>query len=75
MIFYLAIILMILGTTFYHVAQKSVPAQVNPMFSLAMNYITALVGIGLLFFHEHLSARSLSGVILSVAELGLITQR
>jgi hypothetical protein len=44
MIFYLPIVLMILGTTTYHVAQKSVPNQVNPLFSLAMNYLTALAG-------------------------------
>jgi len=139
MLFYLPIILMILGTTLYHVAQKSVPAQVNPMFSLAMNYITALVGtflliplyptraagpwtlknvnwascavgisivgvelavllayrtgwkislvsvigntasalllvgVGLMFFHEHLSGKSLAGVALCLAGLALIT--
>ena len=138
--FYLPILLMILGTTFYHVAQKSVPAQVNPMFSLAMNYVTALigtalliplyptrtagpwslkginwascavgvsivavelsvllayrtgwrvsilsvigntasalllVGIGLLFFHEHLSAKTVAGVALCLVGLGLITR-
>lgn len=44
MIFYLPIILMIVGTTAYHVAQKSVPSQVNPLFSLAINYLTALAG-------------------------------
>jgi hypothetical protein len=34
MIVYLPLILMILGTTFYHIGQKSVPTQVNPVFSL-----------------------------------------
>lgn len=48
MIVYLPVILMILGTTFYHIGQKSVPTQVNPMFSLVLNYITALVGTLLL---------------------------
>jgi drug/metabolite transporter (DMT)-like permease len=141
MIVYLPILLMILATTFYHIAQKSVPSQVNPMFSLAMNYMTALfgtllliplypprtagawslkninwascavgisivgvelsvllayrtgwrisilsvigntasalflVGIGLLFFHEHLSARNLAGVALCLIGLALVTQR
>ena len=141
MIVYLPIILMILGTTFYHVAQKSVPTNVNPMFSLAMNYITAiigtmllipfypqrtagpwslkgvnwascavgisivavelsvllayrtgwrisilsvigntasallLVGIGLIFFREHLSARNLAGVVLCLVGLALVTQK
>jgi drug/metabolite transporter (DMT)-like permease len=140
MIVYLPLILMILGTTFYHIGQKSVPTQVNPVFSLALNYITALigtvllvplyptrtagpwslkglnwascavgisivgvelavllayrtgwrisilsvigntasalllVGIGLVFFHEHVSARNLAGVILCLVGLALVTQ-
>src|SRR5438128_1013994 len=48
MALYLPIILMILATTVYHVAQKSVPSQVNPVFSLAMNYLVALLGTLLL---------------------------
>ncbi|HZE26404.1 MAG TPA: EamA family transporter [Terriglobales bacterium] len=140
MIFYLPIILMALGTTFYHVAQKSIPTQVNPLFSLVMNYLTALVGtllliplyppgtagpwslksvnwascavgisivgvelavllayrtgwkislvsvigntasalllvvIGLVFFREHVSGRSVAGVGLCLVGLALITQ-
>jgi drug/metabolite transporter (DMT)-like permease len=140
MAFYLPILLMIAGTTFYHIAQKSVPPSVNPLFSLVMNYLTALigtlfliplypartagawsvknvnwascavgisivgvelavllayrtgwkisivsvigntasalllVGIGLAFFHEHISARTLAGVALCLVGLGLITQ-
>jgi drug/metabolite transporter (DMT)-like permease len=46
--FYLPIVLMIVGTTVYHIAQKSVPAPVNPAFSLVMNYVTALLGTLLL---------------------------
>jgi drug/metabolite transporter (DMT)-like permease len=34
-----------------------------------------LVGIGLLFFHEHLSARNLAGVALCLIGLALVTQR
>jgi drug/metabolite transporter (DMT)-like permease len=141
MMYYLPIVLMILATTLYHLAQKSVPTQVNPTFSLAMNYVTALigtflliplypprtagpwslrnmnwascavgisivgvelavllayrtgwkislvsvigntasalllVGVGLLFFHEHLSGKSIAGVALCLAGLALITQR
>lgn len=141
MIVYLPVILMILGTTFYHIAQKTVPMNVNPMFSLAMNYVTALlgtmllvplyppriagpwslkgvnwascavgisivavelsvllayrtgwrisilsvigntasalllVGIGLVFFHEHVSARNLTGVVLCLVGLALVTQK
>ena len=140
MLLYLPVVLMILGTTFYHVAQKSVPTQVNPIFSLAMNYITALVGavlliplyparahgpwslkninwascavgvsivgvelavllayrtgwkvsvlsvigntasalllvgIGVLFFHEHVSAKTSAGVILCLVGLALVSQ-
>jgi len=48
MFFFLPIILMIVGTTTYHIAQKSVPTQVNPLFSLVINYFTALVGTLLL---------------------------
>jgi len=141
MMFYLPIVLMILATILYHMAQKSVPTQVNPTFSLAMNYIAALigtvlliplypprtagpwslrnvnwascavgisivgvelavllayragwkislvsvigntasalllVGVGLLFFHERLSGKSIAGVALCLAGLALITQR
>jgi uncharacterized membrane protein len=140
MLFYLPVILMIVGTTTYHIAQKSVPGSVNPAFSLAINYLTALagtllliplypvrtagswslrgvnwasaavgisivgvelavllayrsgwrvsllsvignsasalllVGIGLAFFHEHLSLRNVSGVILCLIGLALISQ-
>lgn len=140
MFFYVPVILMIVGTTTYHIAQKSVPTQVNPMFSLVINYLTALagtllliplypsrtagpwsvkginwasaavgvsivgvelavllayrsgwrvsllsvigntasalllVGIGLLFFHEQLSLRNVTGIGLCLAGLALITQ-
>jgi len=140
MLFYLPVILMIVGTTTYHIAQKSVPMQVNPVFSLTINYFTALVGtllliplypsrsagpwsirginwasaavgvsiagvelavllayrsgwrvsllsvignsasalllvaIGLLFFHEHLSLRNVTGIGLCLVGLALITQ-
>jgi uncharacterized membrane protein len=141
MLFYLPVILMIVGTTTYHIAQKSVPTQVNPVFSLVINYFTALVGTllliplypsrsagswnmkginwasvavgvsivgvelavllayrngwrvsllsvignsasalllvgsGLLFFHDHLSIRNVTGIGLCLVGLALITQR
>ena len=141
MVFYFPILLMILATTVYHIAQKSVPVQVNPAFSLVMNYLVALLGtlllfplyaqrkadlwewkslnwgscvvgvsivgielgvllayrtgwkislvsvigntasasllagIGSLFFHEHLTPRSLVGVALCLAGLVLIAER
>lgn len=43
MIFYLPLLLVIASTTLYHVSQKSVPSQVNPMLSVTTNYVTALV--------------------------------
>jgi hypothetical protein len=46
--FYLPIIIMILGTTFYHVGQKSIPSHLSPVLSLAVNYVTALVATLLL---------------------------
>jgi drug/metabolite transporter (DMT)-like permease len=138
--FYLPIVLMAVGTAVYHVAQKSVPAQVNPVFSLVMNYVTALlgslllvpffpprpggwalrnvnwasclvgasivavelavllayragwkislasvvgnvatalilVGVGLLFFHEHLSLKNVGGIGLCLLGLVLVAQR
>jgi drug/metabolite transporter (DMT)-like permease len=139
MVFHLPVLLMILGTTTYHIAQKSVPSQLNPLFSLAVNYLTALlgtvlliplypartagpwavrglnwasagvgasivlvelsvllayragwrisilstigntasalalVGIGLLFFREHLTRANLAGIVRCLVGLGLIT--
>jgi len=140
MLFYLPVILMIVCTTTYHIAQKSVPGSLNPVFSLVINYLTALagtflliplypaqasgawtlkgvnwasatvglsvvgvelavllayrsgwrvsllsvignsasalllVGIGLAFFHEHLSLRNLTGIVLCPIGLALISQ-
>lgn len=42
--FYVPIALIVASTTLYHFAQKSVPAAVNPIASLAINYVTALAG-------------------------------
>jgi drug/metabolite transporter (DMT)-like permease len=140
MLFFLPILLMILGTTTYHISQKSVPTQVNPLLSLAVNYLTALagtvlliplypvrtagpwsvkginwasaavgvsivavelsvllayrtgwqisilstlgntasalllVGVGLLFYREHVTAGNLAGIVLCLVGLGLITR-
>jgi drug/metabolite transporter (DMT)-like permease len=139
-IFYLPLLLTVGATTLYHVAQKSVSPQVNPMLSVTVNYVTALivsllilpfypgnslrgswknlnwasvtvgvaivgielgfvvayragwrisvaslianvstalllVGIGLLFFREHLSGRNAAGIILCIAGLGLVVYR
>jgi len=43
MLFYLPIALTALATTLYHIAQKSIPPDVNPMVSLVVTYATSLV--------------------------------
>ena len=42
-IFYLPLLLVVGATTLYHIAQKSVSPQVNPMLSVTVNYVTALL--------------------------------
>lgn len=42
-IFYLPLLLVVASTTLYQVSQKSVSPQVNPMFSVTVNYVTALI--------------------------------
>jgi drug/metabolite transporter (DMT)-like permease len=139
-IFYLPLLLTVGATTLYHIAQKSVSPQVNPMLSVTVNYVTALllsllilplypgnslraswrnlnwasvavgvaivgielgfvvayragwrisvaslianvttalllVGIGLVFFREHLSGRGALGIVLCIAGLGLVMYR
>ena len=41
--FYLPIVLAVLCTTVYHIAQKAIPVRVNPMVSVTISYVTALV--------------------------------
>jgi drug/metabolite transporter (DMT)-like permease len=139
-IFYLPLLLVVGATTLYHVAQKSVSPQVNPMLSVTVNYVTALivsllilplypgnslraswknlnwasvavgvaivgielgfvvayragwrisvaslianvatalllVGVGLVFFREHLNGRNALGIMLCIAGLGLVMYR
>ena len=74
MLFYLPILLMILGTTTYHVAQKSVPTQLNPLLSLAVNYLTALAGTVLLiplFPSRTAGSWSLKGINWASAAVGI----
>lgn len=140
MIFYLPLVLVIGATTLYHIAQKSVSPQVNPMLSVTVNYVTALVvsllilpfypgkslrvswrnlnwasvavgvaivgielgfvvayragwrisvaslianvatalllvAVGVVFFREHLSGRSVAGIALCILGLGLVMYR
>jgi uncharacterized membrane protein len=42
-IFYLSISLAILSTLFYHICQKSTPANANPAFALLVTYIVSAV--------------------------------
>jgi drug/metabolite transporter (DMT)-like permease len=139
-IFYLPLLLVVGATTLYRIAQKSVSLQVNPMLSVTVNYVTALllsllilpfypgnslrasyrslnwasvavgvaivgielgfvvayragwrisvaslianvatalllVGVGLVFFREHLSGRGVTGIILCIVGLGLVMYR
>jgi drug/metabolite transporter (DMT)-like permease len=61
MTFYLPIVLMALATALYHVAQKSVPAQISPMLSLVVNYTSALVlTLLILPFYPHVAGASWS---------------
>jgi hypothetical protein len=74
MTFYLPIILMIVGTTTYHIAQKSVSTQLNPLFSLAINYLTALAGTLLLipFYPQRTAgAWSVKGINWASAAVGV----
>lgn len=58
-IFYLPLLLAVGATTLYHVAQKSVSPQVNPMLSVTVNYVTALiVSLLILPFYPGRSLRS-----------------
>jgi len=43
MIYYLPIVLTIVANVFYHICQKSMPQQVNPMAALLVTYITAAI--------------------------------
>ena len=59
MIFYLPLLLAVGATTLYHIAQKSVSPQVNPMLSVTVNYVTALiVSLLILPFYPGYSLRS-----------------
>jgi drug/metabolite transporter (DMT)-like permease len=42
-IYYAAIILTIVSSVFYHVIQKSTPSDVNPILSISVTYIVALI--------------------------------
>ena len=41
MVYYLPIVLVIVSNVFYHIFQKMIPNNVNPMLSLIVTYITA----------------------------------
>ncbi|HBQ86403.1 MAG TPA: hypothetical protein DD811_07980 [Syntrophomonas sp.] len=41
MVYYLPIVLVIVSNVFYHIFQKMIPNNVNPMLSLIITYITA----------------------------------
>ncbi|MGE5204878.1 MAG: EamA family transporter [Chlamydiota bacterium] len=83
MIFYLPLLLTVGATTLYHIAQKSVSPQVNPMLSVTVNYVTALVvsllilpfypGNSLRASWKHLNWASVAvGVAIVGIELGFV---
>lgn len=82
-IFYLPVLLAIGSTTLYHIAQKSVSPQVNPMLSVTVNYVTALIvsllilpfypGDSLRSSWKHLNGASVAvGVAIVGIELGFV---
>lgn len=82
-IFYLPLLLAVGATTLYHIAQKSVSPQVNPMLSVTVNYVTALlVSLLILPFYpgqtlraswKHLNWASVAvGVAIVGIELGFV---
>ncbi len=42
-LFYVAISLTIISNVFYHIFQKSIPDNINPIISLIITYITAII--------------------------------
>jgi drug/metabolite transporter (DMT)-like permease len=77
-IFYLPLLLVVGATTLYHIAQKSVSPQVNPMLSVTVNYVTALVvSLLLLPFYPGNSVRSSwkslnwASIVVGVAIVGI----
>ncbi len=42
-LYYFAIFLVVVANVFYHISQKSTPADVHPLFSLTVTYLTAAV--------------------------------
>ena len=83
MIFYLPLLQTVGATTLYHIAQKSVSPQVNPMLSVTVNYVTALVlsllilpfypGNSLRASWKHLNWASVAvGVAIVGIELGFV---
>lgn len=49
-LYYLSITLVILSNVFYHLFQKTIPADVNPIVSLIFTYGTALLASIIFFF-------------------------
>jgi uncharacterized membrane protein YdcZ (DUF606 family) len=49
---YLPVALTILGSTFYHIAQKSIPKTANPLYAIIIAYLTGLlICLSLLLFY------------------------
>ncbi len=79
MLFYFAIFLTVLSNVFYHIFQKSIPSDVNPIISLIVTYIVAILfSIFILPFYpdklsymDSIKNLNWSSVLLGIAIVGL----
>ena len=83
--YYFALILTVVGTLLYHVAQKTMPPTVRPFGLLAAAFATALI-LCLLFValdgtrttafqvREHVSLRMVAGAVLCISGLILLVR-
>jgi hypothetical protein len=55
MIYYLPLFLTIIGSLFYHISQKFTSNNINPIFSIMVSYLVALLlsGIMLIFYKNN----------------------
>ncbi|SNX55018.1 hypothetical protein [Thermoanaerobacterium sp. RBIITD] len=72
--YYVPILLTIIANIFYHVFQKLIPDNSNPISSLILTYSTALIGSLIIFIYYHKNAsfiNSFKGLYWTSCALGL----
>ncbi|HOV14689.1 MAG TPA: EamA family transporter [Spirochaetota bacterium] len=77
--FYFSMVLTIISNVFYHICQKSISSKVNPLFSLLITYLIAVIGCLILlpFYPEktkiidNLKEINWASIILGFAIVGL----